>query len=75
MRMLCAAVVILLATTFCAQLLSAQQMPTPKSLDDLVKWVNAHNKAPFDRDAAQLPNKASEPVEGIAPDVEFGCQI
>jgi hypothetical protein len=31
------------------------QMPVPRSLDDLVKWVNQHNKAPFDRNSAQLP--------------------
>lgn len=36
--------------------LARAQNPRPfKSVDDLVKWVTLHNKAPFDRDSSRLP--------------------
>jgi hypothetical protein len=59
MRLLCTFAVILLAMISSSEQVTAQQMPAPKSINDLVAWVKSHNKAPFDRDSAQIPKTAT----------------
>jgi len=60
-----AEVVMLLATLFNGQQANAQQMPVPKSINDLVTWVRSHNKAPFDRDSAQMPTRTLASLKAI----------
>ena len=36
------------------------QMPKPKNMEELVAYVQAHHKAPFDRDGAMLPPGGQE---------------
>ena len=48
--------------------LARAQNPTPfKSVDDLVKWVKSHNKAPFDRDSSRLPTGGKRQLLTSAP--------
>jgi hypothetical protein len=42
-------------------------VPVFKSIDQLVKYVNTHHRAPFDRDAAHLPNGAAAAILRNAP--------
>ena len=59
-RILRAAIVTLLATLVWGQLVSAQMAPTSRHLrwqnvEEFVQYMNAHHKAPFDRDSVRLP--------------------
>src|SRR5438094_9662952 len=49
-----AAVVALLGTVLWGQPVSAQE-PAPRDLESFVKYVQAHHRAPFDREGAVLP--------------------
>jgi hypothetical protein len=58
---------LLLVSLPLAQFAHAASGPPFKSIEQLVKWVNAHNKAPFDRDSARLPNGAAAAILRNAP--------
>src|SRR5215831_657250 len=51
---ICAAVIALLGTLLWGQSVSAQE-PPPRDLESFVKYVQAHHRAPFDRESAVLP--------------------
>src|SRR5215510_7414732 len=51
----CAAVVALLAVFLFGQPVNAQQLTKPKSLESFVQYMQAHHRAPFDRDSAFIP--------------------
>src|SRR5215831_574695 len=41
-------------------LLANAQVPAPRTLEDLVSYVQAHHKAPFDRQGAILPRGGAQ---------------
>jgi hypothetical protein len=45
-----------------AQFAAAQTAPPFKDIDSFVKYINAHNRAPFDRDSARLPKGAASQI-------------
>jgi|SRR5215469_771480 len=63
-----AAAGLLMALLFLAPFANAAStVPVFKSVDQLVKYVNAHHKAPFDRDSARLPSGAAAAILRNAP--------
>jgi hypothetical protein len=49
-----------LFVAFCFGLLADAQVPAPRTLEDLVSYIQAHHKAPFDREGAILPRGGAQ---------------
>jgi hypothetical protein len=70
-----AAFVVLLATIVWGQIASAQNAASSKTthqkapfktMEQFVAWIQAHHKAPFDRDSARLPQGAAAEIMKMA---------
>ena len=49
-----------LLVAFCFGVPANAQVPPPRSLEDLVTYIQAHHKAPFDREGAILPRGGAQ---------------
>ena len=61
-----AAVVVLLGTVVCAQQVCAQ-VPPPRDLESFVSYMQAHHRAPFDREGALMPKGETLKLQNFAP--------